>query len=80
MVGYIASFVMAHMLERAGSNITHANLIDIATHLDHVKAPLLLPGITLSTSPTNRSMINKFQIVRFENGSWAAVGGLVSGE
>ena len=78
--GYIASFLAAHVLEKAGSTLTRENVLNIATHLNNLRVPMLLPGITVSTSPTDYSVINKFQIQRFESGLWVPVGKTISGE
>jgi ABC-type branched-subunit amino acid transport system substrate-binding protein len=78
--GYIASYLVAHVLEQAGSQLTRENVLSIATHLNDLHVPMLLPGITVSTSPTNYSVIDKFQIQRFENGRWVPVGKTISGQ
>jgi ABC-type branched-subunit amino acid transport system substrate-binding protein len=78
--GYIASFLAAHVLSSAGSTLTRENLLKIATHLDHLRVPMLLPGVTATTSPTDYSVINLFQIQRFEHGRWVAAGKTMSGE
>jgi hypothetical protein len=41
---------------------------------------MLLPGITVTTSPTDYSVINRFQIQRFTSGRWVPVGKTISGE
>jgi branched-chain amino acid transport system substrate-binding protein len=78
--GYVASFLAAYVLEKAGSTLTRENVLDIATHLDNLRVPMLLPGITVTTSPTDYSVINKFQIQRFEGGRWVPAGKTISGE
>jgi ABC-type branched-subunit amino acid transport system substrate-binding protein len=78
--GYIVSFLAAHVLERAGSTLTRENLLNIATHLDHLRVPMLLPGITVTTTPTDYGGITRFQIQRFESGRWVPVGKAMSGE
>jgi branched-chain amino acid transport system substrate-binding protein len=80
VVGYIASFLAAHVLREAGSKLTRENVLRIATHLDRLRVPMLLPGITVSTTPTDYSVISRFQIQRFEHGRWAPVGETISGE
>ncbi|MCK1465539.1 hypothetical protein IVB34_46325 [Bradyrhizobium sp. 2] len=80
LVGYLASYLMAHVLEKAGSTLTHENLLEISSHLTQVKVPMLLPGITVTTTPDNYSVINKFQLQKFESGRWVPFGDLVSGE
>jgi hypothetical protein len=80
VVGYIASFLAAHVLEKAGSNLTRENVLNVATHLENLRVPMLLPGITVTTSPTDYSVINRFQIQRFTSGRWVPVGKTISGE
>ena len=80
MNAYVASFLMKYVLEKAGSNLTRANLLDIATHLHNVHVPMLLPGLTASTTPSDYSVIDAFQIQRFQGGRWVDVGGLISGK
>ncbi|UPJ48398.1 ABC transporter substrate-binding protein [Bradyrhizobium sp. 200] len=80
LVGYLGSYLMAHILEQAGSTLTRDNLLKIATHLNDVKVPILLPGITVTTAPENRSVISKFQLQRFESGRWVPFGDFVSGK
>jgi hypothetical protein len=80
VVGYIASFLAAHVLEQAGSTLTRENVLNIATHLNNLRVPMLLPGITVTTSPTDYSVINRFQIQRFHDGRWVPVGKTISGE
>lgn len=78
--GYIASYLVAHVLEQAGSQLTRENVLNIATHLNDLRVPMLLPGITVSTSPTDYGLIDKFQIQRFESGRWIPVGKTISGK
>jgi ABC-type branched-subunit amino acid transport system substrate-binding protein len=78
--GYIVSFLAAYVLEKAGSTLTRENVLNIATHLDRLRVPMLLPGITVTTTPTDYGGINRFQIQRFESGRWIRVGKAISGE
>jgi branched-chain amino acid transport system substrate-binding protein len=77
---YVASFLIAYVLQKAGSNLTRENLLNIAAHLDNLHVPMLLPGITVTTTPSDYSVINKFQIQRFEGGRWIAARRVISGE
>jgi branched-chain amino acid transport system substrate-binding protein len=78
--GYIVSFLAAHVLEKAGSTLTRENILNIATHLDNLRVPMLLPGITVTTTPNDYGLITRFQIQRFESGRWVPVGKAISGE
>jgi ABC-type branched-subunit amino acid transport system substrate-binding protein len=78
--GYIISWLTAWILQQAGDNLTRDNVLRIATHLDNLHAPLLLPGITVTTTPTDYSGIARFQVQRFEHGRWVPVGQTISGQ
>jgi branched-chain amino acid transport system substrate-binding protein len=78
--GYVASFLVAHVLREAGANLTRENVLAIATHLTNLRVPMLLPGITVTTTPNDYSVVNRFQIQRFESGRWVPVGETISGE
>jgi len=78
--GYVASFLVAHVLREAGSNLTRENVLAVATHLTNLRVPMLLPGITVTTTPSDYSVVNRFQIQRFESGRWVPVGETISGE
>jgi len=80
VVGYIAYFLAAHVLQKAGPTLTRENVLNIATHLDNLRVPMMLPGITVTTTHKDYSVINKFQVQRFENGRWVPVGKTISGE
>ena len=49
-VGYSNAVLFADVLRRCGDDLTRENLMAVATHLEGVRMPFLLPGITLSTS------------------------------
>lgn len=78
--GYTSSWLIEQILKQAGDTLTRANIMHIATHLDNVRAPLLLPGITINTTPTNYSIVGKFRVQQFKDGRWNPLGNLVSGE
>ena len=54
-------FLAALVLAKAGSALIRENVPDVATHLKDFHVPTLLPGITVTTSPTDYSVINRFQ-------------------
>ncbi len=50
----MAAFVTVRILELCGNNLTRENLLKQATNLTDLAAPLLLPGITITTTPQRR--------------------------
>jgi branched-chain amino acid transport system substrate-binding protein len=73
-LGYVSAEVMAEVLKRAGNDLTRANIMKIATHMDHWSFPLLLPGITLNTSPDNYYPMHMLQLKRFNGARWELMG------
>jgi branched-chain amino acid transport system substrate-binding protein len=80
IVGYIASALTEHVIKVAGDNLTRENILRIATSLNDPPVPLLLPGVTVNTSPTNYDIIDKFQVQQFHDGRWVRLGAVISGK
>ncbi len=80
VVGYIASWLTNYVLQHAGSTLTRENIMNIATHLTNLRVPMLLPGITVTTTPDDYGVVTRFQVQRFESGRWVPVGQTISGQ
>jgi branched-chain amino acid transport system substrate-binding protein len=76
--GYQAAQALEYVLRRCGDELTRENVMRVATHMDHVAFPMLLPGITASTSPTDYFPIKQFQMQRFDGKEWVPFGPLRS--
>jgi branched-chain amino acid transport system substrate-binding protein len=74
--GYQAAQALEYVLRRCGDDLTRENVMRVATHMDHVAFPMLLPGITATTSPTDYFPIKQFQMQRFDGKEWVAFGPL----
>ena len=64
----------AHVLRKAGDNLTRANVMAMANALDAYKPPMVLPGIAMSSSPTQHRLTKCMQIQTFRDGRWNAAG------
>jgi len=73
LYGMMAAYAMVDSLKQAGRNPTRVSLLKAATHL-HEANPFLLPGLTVSTSPTDYYPIGKTYLVRYQNGFWNVLG------
>src|ERR1700758_532501 len=62
--GYNIGHAVVELLKQCGDNLTRENVMDKATHLD-MELPLLLPGIKLTSSPTDHRPIKQMRLVRF---------------
>ena len=72
--GYQAAQALEYVLRRCGDELTRANVMRVATHMDHVAFPMLLKGITATTSPTDYYPIKQFQMLRFDGKEWVPFG------
>ncbi len=75
--GYQVAQAMEYVLRRCGDNLTRENVMHVATHLDHVALPMLYPGITANTSPTDYYPLKQFQMFRFSGEEWVPFGPIV---
>jgi branched-chain amino acid transport system substrate-binding protein len=78
--GYTVSFLMAETLRRCGDTLTRANLMKQAASFQNFRVPMLLPGITVSTSPTDYYPIQAVQMQRFEGQTWRLFGDVLHAE
>lgn len=74
VLGYCVSQTLAVTLENCGDNLTRENIMQQSVNLKDVSLPMLLPGVTLNSTPTNRSPIRKLQMARFDGVSWSLFG------
>ncbi len=72
--GYVFGEIAAHLIGAMGSDVTRANLIKQAQSMRGVRAPMLLPGITINTSPENVVPVRQLQMARFDGTSWVLFG------
>jgi branched-chain amino acid transport system substrate-binding protein len=79
-LGYVSAQAMVEVLKEAGDDLTRANIMKVATHLHNVSLPLLLPGITLNTSPDDYYPIHTLQLKQYDGTRWVLIGKPISGE
>jgi branched-chain amino acid transport system substrate-binding protein len=77
---YAVSYLMEQTLKNCGDTLTRANLMKQAASFHKQKVPLLLPGITVSTSATDFYPIQAIRLARFKSGSWQLFGDVLSHE
>ena len=78
--GYAVANTMEQVLKQAGDNLTRKHIMDVASHLNHLKVPLLLPGIDIDTSPTDFAPIQCEQLTKFDGEKWVPFGGVICPE
>ena len=78
--GYAVTTLMCEALKRCGDDLTHANLMKQAAGFKKFRVPLLLPGITVNTSPTDFYPIQAVQLQRFKGETWELFGEIMHAE
>jgi ABC-type branched-subunit amino acid transport system substrate-binding protein len=76
--GYITAQLMVQVLKQCGDELTRENVLKQATNLHNVELDLLLPGISVSTSPTDYRVNKQLQMVKFDGEHWQAFGPIVT--
>ena len=77
---YSVSFLMQQTLAKCGDELTHANVMKQAANFQKLRVPMLLPGITVSTSPTDYYPIQAVQLQRFKGETWDLFGEVMAAE
>ena len=75
---YTVAHVMLEVLKRAGDDLTRANVMKQATSLQGFRPPLLLPGITVNTSPTDFFPLQSVQLARLTGEAWVLFGDVLT--
>ena len=76
--GVAVAYTMVDVLKQAGSNLTRANVIKIASSQLNETNPFLLPGITVTTTSSDHFPIMQEQVVQWTNGAWHLQGSLIN--
>jgi len=77
--GYSVAQSMAQVLKQCGNNLTRENIMKQAANL-HQTLPMLLPGVTVSTGPTQFFPIREMQLARFDGKIWKLFGNVIKSE
>ncbi|MEM6742511.1 MAG: ABC transporter substrate-binding protein [Pseudomonadota bacterium] len=78
--GWAACQTMIHVLEQSGDDLSRENIMEQAANIRNLRVPMLLPGITINTSPTDFNPIESMQLQRFNGESWELFGDLIGAE
>ena len=72
--GYSAAQTMVAVLKQCGDNLTRENVMKQAASIHDLKLPMLLPGITVSTSADDFAPIKQMQLEKFDGNTWQLFG------
>jgi branched-chain amino acid transport system substrate-binding protein len=78
IAGYDSASTVAEILKECGDDLTRANVMAHAANLKGFHPPMMLPGISVTTTPDNYGMIHQMQFQRFNGTNWELYGSVVS--
>ena len=76
---YGVSSVLLQVLKQCNGDFSRANIMKQAANLHNAPDPVLLPGITVNTSPTNFHPIRAMQLQKWTGKTWERFGGIIEG-
>jgi ABC-type branched-subunit amino acid transport system substrate-binding protein len=77
--GYMVAQALVVVLEQCKNDLSRANIMAQAANLKNVSLSLLLPGITLNTSPTDYRPIKDGYMVEFRDSQLVVISDLLRG-
>jgi branched-chain amino acid transport system substrate-binding protein len=77
---YAVSTLMHETLKKCGDELTRENLMKQAANFQKYRLPMLLPGITVSTSPTDYYPVQAVRLQRFKGETWELFGDIMHAE
>jgi branched-chain amino acid transport system substrate-binding protein len=78
--GYLTAQTLVQVLKQCGDDLTRDNVMRQAANLKDLQLGMLLPGITINTSPTKFAPITQMQMAKFNGENWDLFGPVLSGE
>jgi len=75
--GFINAHLIAHILKACGKDMSRENILRQATSLKDVKLPLLLAGVTVTTSKDDYLSFQQLRLRRFNGKNWEGFGELL---
>ncbi|MFO1114806.1 MAG: ABC transporter substrate-binding protein [Beijerinckiaceae bacterium] len=78
--GYNSAMTLEAVLRACGDDLSTANIMKQATSIKNLELPMLLPGIKVSTGPTDHMPVKQMQMMRFDGKQWVRFGDVQSGD
>jgi branched-chain amino acid transport system substrate-binding protein len=77
VVGYTEAQALVEILKRCGDDLTRENVMKQAASLKSLELSMLLPGIKITTNPTDYRIIKQLQLMRFDGKQWVLFGDVI---
>lgn len=75
--GYILASLSEKVLEEAGPDLGRKKLMEAVTSLENATAPMLLPGVTISSSKNDYNVYDAVRLQRFNGQEWELIEDIV---
>jgi ABC-type branched-subunit amino acid transport system substrate-binding protein len=76
---YNSAMALEAVLKACGDDLSTENILKQAYAIKDLELPMLLPGIKINTSPTDRVPVDQMQFMRFNGKTWERFGELQTG-
>jgi branched-chain amino acid transport system substrate-binding protein len=80
VVAYLEAQTLVQVLKQCGDNLTRDNVMKQAANLKNLELGMLLPGMTITTSPNDFAPVKQMQMMRFNGERWELFGPVMTGE
>lgn len=80
MYGYTDAVMMAETLKLCGDDVSRDNLMKTALHLNGLKVPTIIDGITISTTPENPRPMKQMRLSKFNGTTYELFGDVISAD
>lgn len=72
--GYSSAMILVDILRRCGDDLTRENVMRQALSMKEFTTPVMLPGVALTTSPSDYEIYGALRLQRFDGKSWVPFG------
>ncbi|WP_420133634.1 ABC transporter substrate-binding protein [Rhodopseudomonas sp.] len=79
LYGYTVGEALVALLKQCGNDLSRENIMKQAANMKNVSLSLLLPGITLNTTPTDFRPIKDGYMLEFNGNDWVVVSEMLRG-
>lgn len=80
LVAYMNVNALKMVLQKCGDQLSRENLLKQATSIKGEHLPLLLPGVSVSTSPSDYASFKTLRIAEFNGETWGIIGDPITAE
>jgi branched-chain amino acid transport system substrate-binding protein len=77
--GYLVAQTFVHTIKQCSDDLTRENVMRQAANLKNLQLGMLLPGITINTSPTDFAPLKQMQMEKFNGERWELFGPVLTG-